>query len=215
MVEGELVQRLTGGTGEPALSPDGTRLAIVLRSLTGPSRLVVWPTRPGPDSTVQRARERMLRLDPLDVAPFDSFPRPRRALATLHPFRGRSHEQPRWMPDGINILVTRDEPAPNGVTRPDLFMWNTRSGLRRLTRGASVRQVDPRRTGAKPGVRACRHLRRGHDHAGPVRGASWCRQSGPGVAPAAAQPDGAARCQLPRMDGASQSSRPAQGQCGG
>jgi hypothetical protein len=48
------------------------------------------------------------------------------------------------MPDGVNVLVTRDEPAPNGVTRPDLFMWNTRSGaVRRVTRGASVRQADP------------------------------------------------------------------------
>jgi len=144
LVEGELVQRLTGGTGDPALSPDGSRLAIVLRSLSGPSRVVVWSTRPEPDSALRRARERMLRRDPLDVAPFDSFPRPRRALATLRPAHGRSHEQPRWMPDGISVLVSRDEPAPNGVTRPDLFEWNTRTGaVRRLTRGASVRQADP------------------------------------------------------------------------
>ena len=144
LVEGELVQRLSGATGEPAVSPDGSRLAIVQRSLTGPSRLVVWSTRPDTDSALRRARERMLRLDTLDVAPFDSFPRPRRALATLHPFRGRSHEQPRWMPDGVHVLVSRDEPAPDGVTRPDLFLWNTRSGaVRRVTRGASIRQADP------------------------------------------------------------------------
>jgi Tol biopolymer transport system component len=144
LAEGELVQRLVGGTGEPAVSPNGSRLAIVLRSLSGPSRLVVWSSRPDPDSALRRARERLLRLDPLDVAPFDSFPRPRRALATLHPASGRSHEQPRWMPDGVNVLVSRDEPAPNGVNRPDLFMWNTRSGaVRRVTRGASIRQADP------------------------------------------------------------------------
>ena len=144
IVEGELVQRLTGATGEPAVSPDGTRLAMVLRSLTGPSRLVVISTRPEPDSALRRLRERVLQLDPLDVAPFDSFPRPRRALATLRPFQGRSHEQPRWMPDGVHVLVSRDEPAPNGVTRPDLFLWNSRSGaLRRVTRGAGVRHADP------------------------------------------------------------------------
>ena len=142
--EGELVQRLVGGTGEPAVSPDGSRLAIALRSLSGPSRLVVWSTRPDPDSALRLARERMLERDPLDVAPFDSFPRPRRVLATLRPVSGRSHEQPRWMADGVNVLVARDEPAPNGVTRPDLFMWNTRSGaVRRVTRGASIRQADP------------------------------------------------------------------------
>lgn len=144
LVEGELVQRLTGGTGEPALSVDGRRVAVVLRSLTGPSRLVVWSTTPEPDSALRGARERMLSLDPLDVAPFDSFPPPRRALATLHPSNGRSHEFPRWMPDGVNVLVTRDEPAPNGVTRPDVFQWNTRTGsVRRITRGAGVRQADP------------------------------------------------------------------------
>ena len=144
LAEGELVQRLSGGTGEPAVSPDGTRLAMVARSLTGLSRLVVISTRPEPDSALRRARERMLRLDSLDVLPFDSFPRPRRALATLRPFHGRSHEQPRWMPDGIHVLVTRDEPAPNGVSRPDLFAWNSRTGsVRRVTRGASIRQADP------------------------------------------------------------------------
>jgi hypothetical protein len=104
----------------------------------------VISTRPDADSALRRARERILQLDPLDVLPFDSFPRPRRALATLHPFHGRSHEQPRWMPDGITVLVTRDEPAPNGVTRPDLFEWNPRTGsVRRVTKGASIRQADP------------------------------------------------------------------------
>ena len=144
VVEGELVQRLTGATGDPAISPDGSRLAMVVRSLSGPSRLVVISTRPDPDSALRRARQRMLQLDSLDVVPFDSFPRPRRALATLRPFQGRSHEQPRWMPDGVHLLVSRDEPAPNGATRPDLFLWNSRSGgLRRVTRGAAIRQADP------------------------------------------------------------------------
>lgn len=144
LVEGELVQQLTGATGEPALSPDGTRIALVVRSLTGPSRLVVIASEAEPDSAFQRARERMLQRDPLDVAPFDSFPRPRRVLATLHPFNGRSHEHPRWMPDGEHVLVTRDEPASDGITRPDLFLWNTRTGdVRRVTRSAAIRQADP------------------------------------------------------------------------
>lgn len=145
LVEGELVQRLSGGTGEPALSPDGGRVAIVLRRLNGPSRLVVWPTTAtDPDTALLRARQRLLERDSLDVAPFDSFPRPRRVLATLRPVGGRSHEAPRWMPDGVTLMVTRDEPAPNGIMRPDLFLWNTRTDhVRRVTRGASVRQGDP------------------------------------------------------------------------
>ena len=156
LIEGELVQRMTGGTGEPAVSPDGSKLAVVVRSLTGPSRLVVISTRADPDSALRRARQRMLERDPLDVLPFDSFPRPRRALATLRPFHGRSHEQPRWMPDGIHLLVTRDEPAPNGATRPDLFEWNSRTGsVRRVTRGASIRQADPSPDGRRAAAVRC------------------------------------------------------------
>ena len=148
LVEGELVQRLSGGTGEPAVSPDGSKVAVVQRSLSGPSRLVVWETRPPPDSLIRKARERMLRLDSLDVAPIDSFPPPRRIIATLRPEGGRSHELPRWMPDGVNVLVVRDEAVPNGATRPDLFLWNTRSGdVRRVTHGASVRYADPSPSG--------------------------------------------------------------------
>ena len=144
LVEGTLVQRLSGATGEPAVSPDGKHVAIVVRSPNGPSRLVVWETHPPPDTAIRRARARLMERDSLDVPAFDSFPRPRRAIATLHPASGRSHEQPRWMPDGIRILVTRDEPAPNGVTRPDLFIWNSRNGeVTRVTRGASIRQADP------------------------------------------------------------------------
>ncbi|HEX6314179.1 MAG TPA: hypothetical protein VFZ73_04940, partial [Gemmatimonadaceae bacterium] len=62
---GELVQRLTGATGEPAVSPDGSRLAVVLRSIGGPSRLVIIPTKPGPDSALRSARAELLRRDSL------------------------------------------------------------------------------------------------------------------------------------------------------
>lgn len=152
LAEGELVQRLAGGTGDPAISPDGKRVALVVRSLTGPSRLVVWSTSPpDDDAELRRARQRLLQRDPLDVAPFDSFPRPRKALATLHPAGGRSHEHPRWMPDGDRVLVSRDEPTADGVLRPDLFLWNTEGGgMRRVTHGAGIRQADP----APDGVQA-------------------------------------------------------------
>ncbi|HEX7123694.1 MAG TPA: hypothetical protein VF178_15060, partial [Gemmatimonadaceae bacterium] len=129
LAEGELVQRLYAGTGDPAVSPDGKHLAVVLRRLNGPSRLVVWNADEDPiDSAALRARQRLLERDPLDVPAVDSFPRPRRALATLHPVAGRSHELPRWMPDGEQLLVSRDEPVGHGATRPDLFLWNYRDG---------------------------------------------------------------------------------------
>jgi hypothetical protein len=145
LVEGELVQRMSWGTGDPAVSKDGSMLAVVVRSPTAPSRIVVWSTTDeGLDSATVRARRRMLQADPQDVAPFDSFPARKRALATLHPSRGRGHDAPRWFRDGERLLVSRDEPLGDGASRPDLFIWNRRSGsLRRVTRGAGIRSADP------------------------------------------------------------------------
>jgi hypothetical protein len=65
-------------------------------------------------------------------------------VATLPSIAGRSHELPRWLPDGVHLLVSRDAPVGDGTTRPDLFVWNHRTGsLRRLTRGAGIRSADP------------------------------------------------------------------------
>jgi hypothetical protein len=156
LVEGELVQRLRGATGEPALSPDGKRIALVLRPPGAQPRLVVWSAQAERDSVLEERRRRVLQLDPLDVAPFDSFPPPRRPLATLYPVAGRSHEFPRWMPDGVHILVSRDEPAAAGTTRPDLFLWNTNTGrLRRITKGASLRHADPSPDGRQAAAIRC------------------------------------------------------------
>lgn len=145
LAEGDLVQRMAWGTGDPAVSKDGTMLAVVIRSSTAPARIVVWPTRDeGVDSATLRARRRMLERDPRDVAPFDSFPARKRAVATLHPSRGRGHDAPRWFADGERLLVSRDEALGDGASRPDLFIWNRRSGsLRRVTRGAGIRGADP------------------------------------------------------------------------
>lgn len=156
-VEGTLVQKLTRGTGEPAISRDGERVAVVVRSVDAPSRLVTWSARAEPrDSAVARARERMLRLDPLDVAPFDSFPPPRTVEQTLHAVAGRSHENPRWFADGERLLVSRDEPLGDGASRPDLFIWNTRrGGVHRVTHGAGIRAGDPSPDGRSAAAVRC------------------------------------------------------------
>ena len=156
-VEGTLVQKLARGTGEPAVSKDGERVAVVLRSATAPSRLVVWSARTEPiDSARIRARERMLRRDPLDVAPFDSFPPPRKVLKTLFAVAGRSHENPRWFADGERLLVSRDEPLGDGASRPDLFIWDTRrGGVRRVTHGAGIRAGDPSPDGRSAAAVRC------------------------------------------------------------
>ena len=157
IVEGELVQKLAWSTGDPAVSKDGSQVALVLRSAGRPSRLVVWSTKDAPlDSAVIRGRQRMLERDPRDVAPFDSFPPPRKALHALFAVAGRGHDNPRWFADGEHILVSRDEPLGDGATRPDLFVWNARrGGLRRVTHGAGIRSGDPSPDGKSAAAVRC------------------------------------------------------------
>ncbi|HEX5726777.1 MAG TPA: hypothetical protein VFX98_14975, partial [Longimicrobiaceae bacterium] len=70
VVEGDTVQRLAWGTGDPAVSPDGAHMAVVLRGAPpAPSRVVVWKTadEPREDSATLAARRRLLERDPEDV----------------------------------------------------------------------------------------------------------------------------------------------------
>ena len=145
LVEGDLVQRMAWSTGDPAVSKDGSMLAVVVRSPKSPARVVVWSTSDdGVDSSTAWARRRQVERDPLDVAAIDSFPPRKRTLATLYSSRGRGHDGPRWFSDGERLLLSRDEPLGDGATRPDLFIWNRKSaGLRRITHGAGIRSADP------------------------------------------------------------------------
>jgi hypothetical protein len=141
---GELVQRREWSTGEPALSRDGTLMALVLRSPTRPSRLVVWKTASEPDTAALREARELLRRDPEDVPAVRRYPAPKEPVATLFPVGGRAHDAPRFFADGERVLVSRSEPMGDGSFRPDLFVWNHRTGrLTRVTHGAGVRAGDP------------------------------------------------------------------------
>jgi hypothetical protein len=149
LVEGRLVQRFGGLTGDPAASRDGALVAVSLRPTVGPRRIVVLRTDSAPRDTARlradaERRARARALDPEDVPAVEFLPRPLRTAATLPAINGRAFDAPRFLPDGARLLVTRDEPRPDGVLRPDLWMWNWRTGaLRRVTRGAAVRDADP------------------------------------------------------------------------
>ncbi len=149
LVEGRLVQRFGGYTGDPAVSRDGQRLALAVRPAAGNGRIVVLRADAAPPDTARarlaaRQQARARALDPEDVPAVEYLPRPLRTVATLAAVNGRAFDAPRFMPDGVELLVVRDEARPDGVLRPDLWLWHSRTGsLRRVTRGAAVRDADP------------------------------------------------------------------------
>ena len=154
--EGVRVARLERGVGTPALAPDGKRVAIAMAPLGEPPRIEIWNTTADPtDSIALSERARMLERDPEDVADIALYPARPRAVSKLWPVRGRSHAEPRFMPDGRRLLVTRMEPLRSGAMRPDLFLWDPRfNSLTRVTHGAGIRAADPTPDGtAAAGIR--------------------------------------------------------------
>ncbi|HEX8274083.1 MAG TPA: hypothetical protein VF615_15705 [Longimicrobiaceae bacterium] len=157
LAEGDTVQRLAWGTGDPAVSPGGGEIAAVLRAPGGRDRVVVWQARPEEgDSAEAAARERLLARDPEDVPAVRFSPRPLRTLAALPPAGGRAYDTPRFLPDGERLLVTRLEPLGDGAFRTDLFVWNWKAGgVRRVTRGAGLRDPDPAPDGRSAAAVQC------------------------------------------------------------
>jgi hypothetical protein len=142
---GVLVQRRRWATGEPAVSADGRYIAVELPNRTVPGPVVVWRTEERVDTARERrARERFLQRDPEDVLAVPGEPRPKVAVAVLQPSGGRAFHSPRFFADSSRVLVSHDDPLGDGAYRPDLYEWNFRTGaLRRITRGAGVRDADP------------------------------------------------------------------------
>jgi len=143
--EGELWQETRQRSGEPAVSPDGTLLAMVLRNDKREAKLVVFSTGPNPEEKKDQERiARMLRRDPQDVAPVRTKPLPREPLFTLVPPDGGGITSPRWTRDGKSILFTHEQPDREGFLHHDLFLWTpaTREN-RRVTHLADVEDADP------------------------------------------------------------------------
>lgn len=143
--DGELVQHYRWGVGAPAVSPDGRVVALVVGEPGKPSRLEVWRTgNDGSDSVFARRQQELVARDPQDVAAIDSFPARRKVLARLKPSAGRSAEAPRFFDDNDRLLVVRDEPLGDGASRPDLYIWNYKTGsFHRVTHGAAIKSADP------------------------------------------------------------------------
>jgi hypothetical protein len=145
LVQGDLIQRLTWETGDPAISPNGERVAIALRERERPGRLVVWKTTAEPEDTAaMRRRLEALTRDPLDVPDRRFYPRPKQAVATLLADQGRSYQMPRWYSDNRRVLVTRWAARSDNALAPALYEWDTESGsVRQITNAVGVLHGDP------------------------------------------------------------------------
>ncbi len=145
IVQGELVQRLTWATGDPAISPDGKRVVIALRERDRPTRVVVWQSAPEiEDTAMARRRAAAQRRDPEDVPDRRFYPIPKRAEKVLLSEQGRAFQMPRWYPDNRRVLLTRWTARADGSLSPALYAWDTQSGdVSRVTRAVGVMHGDP------------------------------------------------------------------------
>jgi hypothetical protein len=143
--EGELWQETARGSGDPAVSPDGTKLAMVLRNAKGEATLAVFGTGATEEEAKNEKRiAEILRRDPQDVAPVRTKPFPRKPLHSYTPPDGGDIENPRWTRDGAAILYTHKQPDVDGFLHHDLFRWNpTSAKTERLTHLADVKDADP------------------------------------------------------------------------
>lgn len=144
--EGELWQDLPRGAGAPALSRSGERLAVVLDRRDEPGELVVFGVGDSQDG--KDGKSKKSARDPEDVPAVRYGPPARRPRFRLPASGGRAPSMPRFLGED-GILFVRFEPDLLGYLHPDLFAWILSTGeVRRLTRGADLRDADPSADGS-------------------------------------------------------------------
>ena len=144
--EGVLWQETSRNSGDPAVSPDGKRLAMVMRRREAPARLVVFDTG-APSEEEKRFAERLKKMrqrDPEDVPPIREKPLPRKPQRFFVARDGGDLDSPRWMPDGKSILFGHRLPDHDGVRHRELMRWWPESGdAQRITKRGDVSEADP------------------------------------------------------------------------
>ena len=146
--EGELWQRLDGGTVSPQVSPDGSKILARRDPTRAESFLAVWTTEETEEErrAGQRRKEREQKLleDVNEVPEKVVVPRSREPKWRLPRANGFSAQNPRWMPDGKRILFSRRAPDAQGMLRWDVYLWEPETdGVSRVTREADIVSADP------------------------------------------------------------------------
>ncbi len=146
--EGELWQRLDGGTVSPQVSPDGSKILARRDPRRRESYLAVWTTEETEEERKaeerRKKREEELLKDANEVPEKVVLPRPRQPKWRLPRANGFSAQNPRWMPDGKRILLARRAPDGEGRLRWDLYIWEPETDrVSRVTREADILGADP------------------------------------------------------------------------
>jgi hypothetical protein len=142
--EGTLFQETSRATGDPVVSPDGKQLAIVIRNLDVPQKLLIWSTGAA-DEEEKKYEERVRKIlaaDPEDVRAVRAKPLPRKAVHSLVMPDGGDIVEPRWTRDGKSILFSHRVRDGEGFLHFDLYRWDFEA-LTRVTHLADVRDADP------------------------------------------------------------------------
>ena len=152
---GTTIQHLARETGDPAISRDGGRAAIMLASATRPGRIVIWRTIAEPDTAADRAARALIASDPQDVPTYRPFPGPKKALATLSAVGNLPYQDPRFFSDG-RVLVWRNTAVGDGSWMPELYVWDPqRRSVRRITHRGNVQKGDPSPNGESIAATQC------------------------------------------------------------
>ncbi len=146
--EGELWQRLDGGTVSPQVSPDGSKILARRDPRRRESYLAVWTTEETEEERKagerRKKREEELLKDANEAPEKVVLPRPREPKWRLPRANGFAAQNPRWMSDGKHILFARRAPDAEGVLRWDLYLWEPETGgVSRVTRESDIIGADP------------------------------------------------------------------------
>jgi hypothetical protein len=132
---------------------------LIAYTLSSPPKfgeLRVQSFQPKDSTASERRQEKGFKRDTADVRPVSRYPRELKDVADLAPSAGVSYVQPRWMSDNERLLVVRSVPRGDGRIRPELFIWNHKSGaLRQVTRQQGIQEADPFPDGTRAAALTC------------------------------------------------------------